>query len=101
MSREDIIDILERDTMHVQTRICLPYHAEKFTRILPRLRSYRRADIDDIVHGIYRPQEMSLYDNYKRLDDVYYPLNDNIDRLTTRMDELKEEMDVIRRQNEI
>ncbi|KAF3584302.1 hypothetical protein F2Q69_00029092 [Brassica cretica] len=98
VSREDIIDILERDTIHVQTHICLPDHAAKFTRILPRLRSYTRADIDDIVHGIYRPQEMSLDDNYKRLDDVYYPLNDNIDRLT---DELKEEMDVIRRQNEI
>ncbi|KAF2559271.1 hypothetical protein F2Q68_00016102 [Brassica cretica] len=38
---------------------------------------------------------------YAELDDVYYPLNDSIERLTTRMDELKEEIDMIRRQNAI
>ncbi|KAF2570599.1 hypothetical protein F2Q70_00003623 [Brassica cretica] len=62
---------------------------------------YSRADIDDIVHGIYRAQEISLDDTYKRLDDVYYPLNASIDRLTTNMDELKENMDMIRRKNAI
>ncbi|KAF3555419.1 hypothetical protein F2Q69_00013577 [Brassica cretica] len=82
------------------------HHAEKFTRILPRLRSYRlrsysKEDMDDIVHVISRAQEMSLDDTYKRLEDVYYSLNDSIDRLTTRMDELKQEMDMIRRQNAI
>ncbi|KAH0868208.1 hypothetical protein HID58_075230, partial [Brassica napus] len=50
---------------------------------------------------VLRPQEMSLDDTYKRLDDVYFPLNDNIERLTTRMDELKEKMYMIRRQNAI
>ncbi|KAF3584306.1 hypothetical protein F2Q69_00029096 [Brassica cretica] len=87
--------------MYEEASICLPEHAEKFTRILPSLRSYRRADIGDIVHGIYRAHEMSLDDTYMRLDDVYYPLNDSIDRLTTRMDELEEEMDMIRRHNAI
>ena len=101
MSRKDIRDILVRATMHGQAQICLPEHAEKFTRTLPKLRSYSRADIDDIIHEIYRAQEMSLDDTYKRLDDVYYPLNDSIDRLTTRMDGLKEEMDMIRMQNAV
>ncbi|KAF3541730.1 hypothetical protein F2Q69_00022317 [Brassica cretica] len=87
--------------MHEQAQICLPEHAEKFTRTLPKLRSYSREDIDDIVHGIYRAQEMSLDDTYMRLNDVYYPHNDNIDRLTTHIDELKEEMDMIQRQNAV
>ncbi|KAF2605889.1 hypothetical protein F2Q68_00043871 [Brassica cretica] len=76
-------------------------HAEKVTRTLPKLGSYIRADIDDIVHGIYRAKEMSLDDTYKRLDDVYYPLNDSIDMLTTRTDELQEEIDMIQRQNAV
>ena len=101
MSRKDIRDILVRSTMHEQAQICLPEHAEKFTRTLPKLRSYSREDIDDIVHGIYRAQEMSLDDTYMRLNDVYYPHNDNIDRLTTHIDELKEEMDMIQRQNAV
>ncbi|WZZ71809.1 hypothetical protein YC2023_083179 [Brassica napus] len=87
--------------MYEEASICLPEHEEKFTRLLPSLRSYSKADVDDMVHSIYRAQEMSLDDTYKRLDDVYFPLNDNIERLTTRMDELKEKMYMIRRQNAI
>ena len=68
---------------------------------MPRLRSYSKEDMDDIVRVISRAQEMSLDDTYKRLEDVYYSLNDSIDRLTTRMDELEQEMDMIRRQNAI
>ncbi|KAF3567104.1 hypothetical protein DY000_02014711 [Brassica cretica] len=98
VSKKDIREILERATMHEQANISLPEHAAKFTRTLPKLGSYKRADIDDMVHGIYRAQEMSLEESYRRLDDVYYTLNDSVERLTTRMDELKEEMDVIRRQ---
>uniref|UniRef100_M4F1K6 Uncharacterized protein n=1 Tax=Brassica campestris TaxID=3711 RepID=M4F1K6_BRACM len=60
--------------------------------------NYSRAKIDDMVHGIYRDQEMSLDKSYKRLDDVYYPINDQIDRLNVRMDELKEEIYMIQRQ---
>ncbi|KAF3493008.1 hypothetical protein DY000_02053111 [Brassica cretica] len=97
VSRENIRDILERDTMLGETNICLPEHASMFTRSLPMLGSYSRVDIDDIVHGIYKIQDMSGDDIYKRLDDVYYPLNDSIDSLTTCKDELKEEMDMIRR----
>ncbi|CDY12337.1 BnaA06g20070D [Brassica napus] len=63
--------------------------------------NYSRADIDDMVHGIYRDQEMSLDESYKRLDDVYYPINNRIDRLTVRMDELKEEIYMIQRQNAV
>ncbi|KAF3589651.1 hypothetical protein F2Q69_00030381 [Brassica cretica] len=98
VSREDIRDILKRATMYEETIICLLDHAAKFTRILPDLRSYSKADIDDMVHNIYRA---SLDDTYRRLDDVYYPLNDIIKRLTTRIDELKEEMDMIRKYNAI
>nr|VDC76315.1 unnamed protein product [Brassica rapa] len=47
------------------------------------------------------PHEMSLDDSYRRLDDVYYPTNNSITRLTTHMDELKEEIDMLRRQTEI
>ncbi|KAF2551135.1 hypothetical protein F2Q68_00034972 [Brassica cretica] len=56
--------------MYEEASICLPEHEEKFTRLLPSLRSYSKADVDDMVHGIYRAQEMSLDDTYKRLDDV-------------------------------
>ncbi|KAF8098785.1 hypothetical protein N665_0258s0018 [Sinapis alba] len=38
-------------------------------------RTYSIAEIDDIVHEIYKAQEMSLDDFYKRLDDVYYPID--------------------------
>ena len=54
-----------------------------------------------MVHEIYRAHDMSLDDTYRRFDDIYYPLNDNIEMLTTRMDELKEEIDMIRRHNAI
>ena len=70
VSREDIIDILERTTMHGQAQTFLPKHEEKFTRTLPKLGSYSKADIDDTVHGIYRAHEMSLEESYRRLDDV-------------------------------
>ena len=70
VSREDIRDILERATMHGQAQFFLQEHAEKFTRTLLKLGSYSRADIDDTVHGIYRAQEMSLEESYRRLDDV-------------------------------
>ncbi|KAF2556413.1 hypothetical protein F2Q68_00015322 [Brassica cretica] len=99
VSTEDIRDILERATMHGQAHRCLPDHAEKFTRNLPKLGRYSRADIDDMVHRIYRAHEMSLDDTYRRLDDVYYPLNDINERFTIHMDELKEEMDVIQSHN--
>ncbi|WZZ51160.1 hypothetical protein YC2023_051267 [Brassica napus] len=68
---------------------------------MPKPNTYSKADIDDMVYGIYIAHEMSLDDSYKRLDDVYYPLNDNIERLNTHMDELKEEIDVIQRQTTI
>ncbi|KAF2574423.1 hypothetical protein F2Q70_00002816 [Brassica cretica] len=87
--------------MHGQAHICLLEHAEKFSRTLPKLNTYSRADIDDMVHEIYRAKEMSLEESYRRLDDVYYPLNDSIERLTILMDALKEEMDVIRRHNAV
>ncbi|KAF3503093.1 hypothetical protein F2Q69_00042216 [Brassica cretica] len=87
--------------MHGQAHICLLEHAEKFSRTLPKLYTYSRADIDDMVHEIYRAKEMSQEESYRRLDDVYYPLNDSIERLTIHMDALKEEMDVIRRHNAV
>ncbi|KAF3559793.1 hypothetical protein F2Q69_00013367 [Brassica cretica] len=87
--------------MHEQAHICLPGHAEKFTRTISKPNTYSKADIDDMVYGIYRAHEMSQDDSYKRLDDVYYPLNDNIERLNTHMDELKEEIDVIQRHSMI
>ncbi|KAF2561256.1 hypothetical protein F2Q70_00017254 [Brassica cretica] len=68
---------------------------------MPKLGNYSRADIDDMLHGIYRAQEMSHEESYRRLDDVYYPLKDSIERLTIRTDDLKEEMDVIQRQNAV
>ena len=95
VSREDIRDILARATMYEAACICLPEQVEKFNRILPNLRSYSRADIDDIVNSIYRSEKMSLDDTYMSLDDIYFPLNDIIEMLTTRMDELKTEMDMI------
>ena len=68
---------------------------------MPKPDTCSRAEIDDMVNGIYRAQEMSLDDYYKRLDDVYYPIDDSINRLTVHMDELMENIDMIRRQTEI
>ena len=90
VSREDIRDIMARATMYEAACICLPEQAEKFNRILPKLRSYSTADIDDIVWYLQ-----------SRRDVTRYPLNDIIEKLTTHMGELKEEMDMIRRQNAI
>ena len=44
---------------------------------------------------------MSLDDSYKRVDDVYYPINDIIDMMTVRTDELKKEIYMIQRQTAI
>ena len=101
MSREEIMEIMERAAMDGHTHIFLPEYGEKVTRTMPVPDIYSRAEIDDMVHGIYRDQEMSLDDSYKRLDDVYYPINDNIDRLTVHMDEMKEEIDMIQRQTAV
>ncbi|KAF3568432.1 hypothetical protein DY000_02016670 [Brassica cretica] len=72
VSREDIREIMERAAIDGHTHICLPKYAEKFTKTMsdPEPDTYSRADIDDMVHGIYKAQEMSLDDYYMRLDDV-------------------------------
>ncbi|KAF3597354.1 hypothetical protein DY000_02021532 [Brassica cretica] len=82
VSKEEIREILERVKRHGQAHICLPEHAEKFTRTMTNLGSHSKTDIDKMVHGIYGAHYMSLEESYRRLDDVYYPINDSIDKLT-------------------
>lgn len=101
VSRDEIRAILERASMVGHTHISLTEYAEVTITTVPEPETYNKAEINELVEGIYRA--IGTADDYftKRLDDVYYPINDNIERLTTRIDGLKEEMDMIRRQNAI
>lgn len=49
--------------MHGHSYIYLPRDAERFTNTMPEPNTYSRAEIDDMVHGFYRAQKMSLEDN--------------------------------------
>ncbi|KAH0893014.1 hypothetical protein HID58_055443, partial [Brassica napus] len=53
------------------------------------------------IDGGYEYLKNRLITLKLRVDDVYYLLNDIIERLTTYMDELKDEMNMIQRQNTI
>ncbi|KAH0926383.1 hypothetical protein HID58_018639, partial [Brassica napus] len=75
----------------------------------PEKNSYNKAQIDELVNEIYRVISTSDDFNSKRLDDiyylfdnningVYYPLRDDVDFLTTRLDALQHEMVIIQRQ---
>ena len=68
---------------------------------VPEKDTYNKAEVDELVADINGAMRTTYDYHSKRLDDVYYPLNDSIDRLTTRMDGLKEEMDMIRMQNAV
>lgn len=99
MSREYIREILERAAMNGHIHICLPEYAERTTKTMLEPDTYIKAEIDDMVQGIYRAQELSQDDYYKRLDDVYNPINNIIIWLTTQMDEMKQEIYMIQRLN--
>ena len=61
-----------------RTCIRLPEHTEIFAQSRPESHTYTRAEIDEMVHGIYRAMGTSEDYFTKGLDDVYYPSNNSI-----------------------
>lgn len=101
ISMRNIREILKRVKLDGHDHICLLEYAEQFSTTILEPDTYSKAEIYDMVHGIFKAQEIKLDDNYKRLDDIYYPINKNINRLTTRMQEMYQKIDLLQRQNAI
>ena len=99
MSKEDIRPILERATLHERSYICLPEHAEGYTMSVPDKDSYNKVEINELVEWIYKVIRTSDDYHSKRLDDVYYPFENNISWLTTRRDEMKQNLAMLQKQH--
>lgn len=64
---------------------------------MPEPDTYSKAEIDDMVHKIYKAQEMTLGNYYRKLNDVYYLFNNSIIWLTTCKHEMQHEIDMLQR----
>lgn len=60
---------------------------------------YNKYEINEMLTCIHGAQHMSVEAYNKMLDDIYYPLNNNINWLTTRNEEMQKELDMIHRKN--
>ncbi|CAN6870776.1 unnamed protein product [Brassica oleracea] len=103
---DNIRKILERASLFEESHLCLPEHATSFTltKLAPEI--YTKDEINEMVTGICGAQE-KLGDKFKtliayintRINDVYNPLNNNADWLSTRIDLLHQDLDTIRKKD--
>ena len=63
--------------------------------------TYIKAEIDELVADIYRAMRTTYDYHSKRLDDIYYPFNNNISWLTTRTDDMKQDIAMIQEQHAV
>ncbi|KAG5414867.1 hypothetical protein IGI04_002434 [Brassica rapa subsp. trilocularis] len=114
VTRDDIRKLLERASLFEESHICLPEHATSFTltRLAPEL--YTKDEINEMVFGICGAQEkLSLQqcsaqhkDEWEasyidtRINDVYCPLNNNVDWLSTKIELLQQDLDTIRKKDQ-
>lgn len=59
LSEENIKKLLERASLHDPAYICLPEHAEGYTRPWTDPNTYRKEEIDEMVAGICDYEEGS------------------------------------------
>ena len=92
MSKDDIRNLPERASIDEHSYICLPEHERSFTqtKLVPAI--YTKDEINEMLYGICGAQGKNEDDFQKKLDGVYYPLNDNISWLTTCLDEMRQDI---------
>ena len=66
---------------------------------VPDKDSYDKVEINELVECIYKVIRTSDDYHSKRLDDVYYPFENNISWLTTRRDEMKQNLAMLQKQH--
>ncbi|KAF2574705.1 hypothetical protein F2Q70_00003925 [Brassica cretica] len=88
----DIKRILERASRDEPSYICLPEHASSFTqtKLVPDI--YTKDEINEMFYGVCGEQEKRKEAFQKKVNVVYYPLNDSISWLTTCMEEMKQDI---------
>ncbi|KAF3541042.1 hypothetical protein F2Q69_00021993 [Brassica cretica] len=99
VSKEDIRAILQRAAMVGHICIGLPEYAKVPIPTVPAQNSYIKVEIDDLVDGIYRVIRTSDDFHSKRLDDIYYPSDNNISWLTTHTDEMEQDIAILQKQH--
>ncbi|KAF3573503.1 hypothetical protein F2Q69_00059809 [Brassica cretica] len=89
---KDIRRLLERASRDEPSYICLPEHASLFTQteLIPEI--YTKDKINEMFYGVCGEHEKNKEAFQRKLDGVYYPLNDSISWLTTCMEEMKQDI---------
>ncbi|KAF3540780.1 hypothetical protein F2Q69_00021681 [Brassica cretica] len=84
--------VLERASRDEPSYICLPEHATLFTqtKLVPDI--YTKDEINEMFYGVCGEQEKNKEAFQKKIDGVYYPLNDSISWLTTCMEEMQQDI---------
>lgn len=98
VSKEDTRAILERASMNECSYICLPERAEGYTPYTPQSDTYTKDEIDQMIQGICGAQGRLEDDFYRNIEDVYFPINDNIGWLTTLTYEMKQDITMLQQQ---
>lgn len=98
------LDALKQEVDTIQRQ--LDFQAEKPTSIRynrPPIddhptKAYTRVEIDEIIERLYRDLNTSEDASYKRFDEIYFPLDNNISWLTLRTDKMKKDITAIQTQ---
>ncbi|XP_048621675.1 uncharacterized protein LOC106446274 isoform X1 [Brassica napus] len=69
--------------------------------VAPEKNNYTKVEIDVLVEEIYRVIRTSDDFHSKRLDDIYYPIDNSISWLTSSMDEMKQNLAMLQKQLEV
>ncbi|WZZ59824.1 hypothetical protein YC2023_059931 [Brassica napus] len=92
VSKDDIRKLMERASRDEHSYICLSEHASSFaqTKLVPEI--YTMDEINEMLYEVCGAQEKNEGDFQRKLDGVYYPLNDIISWLTTCMEEMRQDI---------
>ncbi|KAG2275724.1 hypothetical protein Bca52824_058279 [Brassica carinata] len=103
ISKEDIAKVISmngsRNFLDTHNRFEDPPSIDKAdARSIDEQATYIKAEVDELVADINR--SMRTIDDYhsKRLDQIYYPFENNNSRLTTRTDEMTQDIAMIQEQ---
>ncbi|KAF3567347.1 hypothetical protein DY000_02015880 [Brassica cretica] len=90
---------IPRNFLDTHNRVEDPPSIDKAdARLIDEQATYIKAEVDELVADINR--SMRTIDDYhsKRLDEIYYPFENNNSRLTTRTDEMTQDIAMIKEQ---
>ncbi|KAF2571204.1 hypothetical protein F2Q70_00003966 [Brassica cretica] len=90
---------IPRNFLDTHNRVEDPPSIDKAdARLIDEQATYIKAEVDELVADINR--SMRTIDDYhsKRLDEIYYPFENNNSRLTTRTDEMTQDIAMIQEQ---